>query len=338
MSDENVRPGGTGTAEPGLEEPEGREEFEEIREEQEASAMPASGTAEAAAATGGVALHQASLWGDAWIELRRSPLFLLSLVVVLVAIVMAAWPSLFTNADPRACSLSNSLRRPGSEGAVFGYDIQGCNYYSRVIYGARASIAIGFLSTFVAATFAVAVGSIAGYYGGALDAVMARVADIFFAIPTVLGGIVVLSALPGRGIWQVSLVLVILTWPTMMRLMRSQVLSVKEADYVQAARALGAGDLRILRRHILPNAIAPVVVYATILIGVIIGAEATLSFLGVGLQLPAISWGLMLSEAQDRILQAPHLLLFPGAFLSITILAFIIMGDVLRDALDPRLR
>ncbi|MGF1662732.1 MAG: ABC transporter permease [Kineosporiaceae bacterium] len=281
--------------------------------------------------------RQASLWGDAVRELVRSPLFVAAAVVALVVIVMAIVPSLFTNTDPRSCSLSNSLGRPSAD-AWFGYDLQGCDYYARTIYGARASIAIGFLSSATAAAIGIVLGSLAGYYGGWLDAILARLADVFFAVPVILGGIVILSALGTRGIWQVALVLFVLAWPTSMRLMRSQVLSIKQQDYVQAARALGAGDLRIILRHILPNAIAPVIVYATIFVGVVIGAEATLSFLGVGLQLPAISWGLMLSVAQNRILQAPHLLLFPGLFLSVTVLAFLVMGDQLRDALDPKLR
>jgi ABC-type dipeptide/oligopeptide/nickel transport system permease subunit len=141
-----------------------------------------------------------------------------------------------------------------------------------------------------------------------------------------------------RGFGIVVFVLVILGWPTMLRLARSSVLSVKESDYVEAARALGASDVRIMARHILPNAIAPVIVYATITVGVVISAEAALSFLGVGLALPAISWGLMISQAQVRILSSPHLLLFPGLFLSVAVFSFILMGDALRDALDPKLR
>ena len=168
---------------------------------------------------------------------------------------------------------------------------------------------------------------------------IARITDIWFAIPTILGGIVILRSLfSERGLLQVSLVLIVLGWPTMLRLVRSAVLSVKEQDYVDSARALGVRDLRIIRRHILPNSLAPVIVYATITVGVIISAEAALSFLGVGLQLPAISWGLMIAVAQNRILTAPHLLLFPGLFLSVTVFSFILMGDALRDALDPRLR
>jgi len=276
-----------------------------------------------------------SLWSDAWKELRSSPLFLVSLGLVVLFIVMAIVPQLFTSADPRACSLSNSLDRPSSE-HWFGFDLQGCDYYARTIYGARISMAIGVSVIAFAAILAVILGSISGYYGGWLDSVIARLTDIWFAIPTILGGIVILSLLGERGFFQVSFVLVILGWPTMLRLYRASVLAVKEMDYVEAARALGASDFRILFKHILPNAITPVIIYAAISVGVIIAAEAALSFLGVGLQLPAISWGLMISGAQTRILQAPHLLLFPGLLLSLAVFGFILMGDSLRDALDPK--
>ena len=279
----------------------------------------------------------ASLWSDAWKELRTSPMFIISALLILVFIVMAIAPSLFTNADPRACNLRNSLELPSAE-HWFGYDLQGCDYVARTVYGAQVSISIGIIVTVFAVLIALVLGSLAGYYGGFLDTIIARITDIWFAIPTILGGIVILSLLQERGLWQVSLVLILLGWPTMLRLLRSAVLSAKEQDYVDAARALGANDFRIIVRHILPNAIAPVIVYATITVGVIISAEAALSFLGVGLQLPAISWGLMIAGSQTRILQVPHLLLFPGAFLSMTVFSFILMGDALRDALDPKLR
>ncbi len=299
------------------------------------------GTEQATAAvesvTGEAPLTQASLWGDAWRQLRKSPLFLLSAFLVLFFTVMAVAPQLFTDADPRTCDLSHSVEPP-SAGHIFGYDIQGCDYLSRVAYGARASMAIGLLVVGVESSIAVMLGSAAGYYGGTLDAIVARVADVIFAIPVVLGGIVLLTAFEDRGLIQVSLVLVLLGWPTLMRLMRSTVLSVKQMDYVAAARSLGANDLRILRVHILPNAIAPVVVYSTITVGIIIAAEAALTFLGVGLQLPAISWGLQISGAETRLLSSPHLLFFPSAALVLVVLSFILMGDALRDALDPKLR
>ncbi|MFN2555711.1 MAG: ABC transporter permease [Nitriliruptorales bacterium] len=325
-------------------------------------AFEAAGDEQAAALEGGAPLsgRQAGLWADAWRDLRRNPFFVVSAVIILVLTVIAIRPSLFTGVDPQSCQLSNSLQRPSAV-HWFGFDLQGCDYYARTIYGARVSMTIGVAVTSFAALIAIVFGSLAGYYGGAVDTLVARVSDIWFALPTILGGIVAISVLrnPGaggalgaisglfraidefanvNGLAVVTFVLVALGWPTMLRLMRSSVLSVKEMDYVTAARALGGSDTRIILQHILPNAIAPVVVYATIEVGIIIAAEAALSFLGVGLQLPAISWGLMISVAQTRILDSPHLLLFPGGFLSVTVFSFILMGDALRDALDPRLR
>lgn len=278
----------------------------------------------------------ASLWSDAWRQLRRSPMFIISGSLILLFVVMAIFPSLFTDANPNSCNLSNSVQPPSAE-HWFGFDLQGCDYYARTIYGARVSISIGLVVMLFATAIAIVFGTLAAFYGGIMDSIIARLADVVFALPFILGGIVILSVFD-RSFNVVALTLVVLGWPTMLRLMRSSVLATKEEDYVDAARSLGASDLRIMTRHILPNAIAPVVVYATIYVGVIISAEAALSYLGVGLQLPAISWGLMINSAQHRINNHPHLLLFPGAFLSVAVFSFILMGDVLRDALDPKLR
>jgi oligopeptide transport system permease protein len=280
----------------------------------------------------------ASLWSDAWRELRRNPVFILAGLFLILYAAMALFPGLFTSKSPTACSLSNSLLRPSSE-AWFGTDLQGCDYYTRVIYGTRVSFIVGLVTVALSVLIAVVLGAIAGYYGGIVDSILARITDIWFGIPFILGALVILnSAFSVRSVWSLVVVLAVFGWPSMMRLMRSEVLSEKEEDYVTAARALGAGDLRIITKHILPNSMAPVIVYATITIGLVIAAEATLSFLGVGLQLPAISWGLMISGAQRQIQRAPHLLFFPGVFLSGLVLAFIMLGDALRDALDPKLR
>lgn len=281
--------------------------------------------------------RKASLWSDAWRQCRRRPLFWICAAIIFVLIVAAAFPWLFTSEDPKACSLTQSLLRP-SKDHWFGTDLQGCDYFARVVYGTRVSITVGTLVTIGSTLIAIIGGSIAGFYGGLIDTLIARLTDVWFSIPTILGGIVLLTLFTNRTIFTVSLVITVFGWPTMLRLVRSSVLSVKETDYVDAARALGASDFRIITRHILPNAITPVIVYATITVGVVIAAEATLSFLGVGLRLPSISWGLMISDADDRIYTAPHLLLFPGAVLSVTVFAFILLGDVLRDALDPKLR
>ena len=172
-----------------------------------------------------------------------------------------------------------------------------------------------------------------------------RVTDVFFAIPLLLGAIIFLVSLPDffndnylLVVMKVVLALVILGWPSMARLMRSSVIQVKPNDYVQAARALGASPWRIVRSHVLPNALAPVIVVATINLGAYIATEATLSFLGIGLQLPAVSWGLQINSGQRLLRTAPHIILFPSLFLSVTVLSFILLGDALRDALDPKLR
>jgi oligopeptide transport system permease protein len=289
------------------------------------------------AAGGDMSLREASLWSDAWRQLRRKPTFIIAATIALLLSVMAIAPGLFTNADPRDCPLVQSRARPSAE-HWFGRDFQGCDYLVRVIYGARNSMVVGLLTVLGTVVVGGLLGMLSGYYGGRIDSIVARFTDVIFGIPTVLGAIVVLNLFQERKHYTVALVLVLFGWPTTLRLMRSSVLSVKEMDYVAAAKALGATDGRILRLHVLPNALAPVIVYSTIALGVFIATEATLSFLGVGLQLPAISWGLMVSDAQDYILESPHLLLFPGLFLVVTVLSFILMGDALRDALDPKLR
>jgi oligopeptide transport system permease protein len=279
----------------------------------------------------------ASLWGDAWRQLRRQPIFLISAFMILILVVISIFPAVFATHDPFACNLIDSLLTPSSE-HWFGTDLQGCDYYSRTIYGARVSISIGILVVTFLSIIAITGGSIAGYYGGTTDAIIGRITDIWFVIPTILGGIVILSVIRTRNVGTVSLVLIVLGWATLLRLVRSSVLSAKAHDYVDAARAMGASNRRIITRHILPNAIAPVIIVSAISVGVVIAAEAALSFLGVGLQLPAISWGLMISNAQRRIISAPYLLVFPGFFLTVTVFSFILMGDALRDALDPKLR
>jgi len=294
-----------------------------------------AGTAVAAATGGSVA--QAGLWGDVWKQLRRKPQFLFGAAVVLVLTVMSIVPQLFTRTDPRDCDLSRSRGKPGAD-AWFGYDVQGCDYYANVIYGARVSIVIGLVVVGGALAIGLLLGALAGFFGGWIDTVIARIADIIYGLPLILGAIIVLYRFQDRNVMVVALALIIFTWMTPMRLVRSSVVSIRDADYVQAARALGASNNRIITRHILPNALAPVLVYATITVGGVIAAEATLSFLGIGLRLPSISWGLMIGEARQFLRTSLHLLIFPSIFLSITVLAFISLGDALRDALDPKLR
>ncbi|KAB8187427.1 ABC transporter permease subunit [Microbispora catharanthi] len=251
---------------------------------------------------------------------------------------MAAFPGLFAHLGPNeACDLRMSKRGPAS-GALFGYDLQGCDYWSQVVHGTRASIVVGVSVTVFAMLISILLGLVGGYYGGVADAVISRLTDVFFGIPFVLGATVVLVAFPDHGIWAMTLVLVLLGWTTMTRLMRGQVIAVKDMDFVAAARMLGASDRRLMVRHILPNSVAPVIVVAMLNVGNVIAGEATLDYLGVGLQYPDVSWGLQLNIAQTFFAEHPHLLVFPALFLTATVLSFLMLGDVVRDALDPRLR
>ncbi|MEU9075713.1 ABC transporter permease [Kitasatospora sp. NPDC048538] len=282
----------------------------------------------------------ASLWSDAVRDLRRNPLFIIGGVLVLALIVISIVPQWFTDGSPfsnGACDLSHSLERPSAE-HWFGYDVQGCDNYTRTIWGARNSIIVGILTTTTVTLVGSLLGLLAGWKGGVIDSILSRFTEIFFSIPTLLGGMLIMSMLGKGNAYTVSLVMAVLGWPQIFRIMRASVLANKNNDYVMAARALGAGAGRITFRHILPNAIAPVIVVAAISLGVYIGAEAALSYLGIGVQSPEISWGLMISDAQVRFLAAPHVLLFPAAVLSVTVLAFIMLGDAVRDALDPKLR
>ena len=290
--------------------------------------------------------RQNSLWSDAWGSLKRNPLFWIGSVLGVFFIAMAIVPQVFSfGADPRDCDLSNS-KLPPSGAHWFGFDQQGCDYLANVAHGARNSLLIGLLAVIGVLVIGVIVGAIAGYYGGFADSLLARLTDIFFALPLILGALILLRVGPStglpliseRGPAAVAIALAAFGWMTAMRLVRSQVIAVKSSDYVAAARAMGASNLRILTRHILPNAVAPVLVFSTITVGVLIAAEATLTFLGVGLQRPAISWGLQISTGQSLLRTAPHLVLFPSIILSLTVMAFIMLGDALRDALDPRQR
>jgi len=306
-----------------------------------------SGTADAAVAevtarsgTG----HPRSLASDAWHDLRRRPLFGISVGLIAVLLVLAAFPQLFTSADPTAGDLARS-RRPPSAQAWFGYDLFGRDVYARTIYGTRVSIIVGVLATTLTVLVGGTMGILAGYYGGWIDGLLSRITDVFFGLPFLLGAIVVLAtfreSIGGGAIGITALVVLTmagLSWPVAMRIMRSAAIAARQQDYVRAARGLGAGPLRIIRRHLLPNCLAPVLVYATIALGAFIGAEATLSFLGIGLRDPVVSWGVMISEARQYLRVSPFLLLFPAGFLAVTVLAFVMLGDAVREAFDPKSR
>ncbi len=293
------------------------------------------------AGSGDPAARPRSLAGDAWRDLRRNPIFWISLVLVLAVTAMAAFPGLFTSNDPHDCTLARQHAGPGG-GAPFGYDFQGCDIYARAVFGARASLLVGAFSALVTGIIAITVGMLAGYFGRWIDAALSRVIDVVLGIPLLLAAIVLLKRVgsdsPTARISAVIFVLAILGWTTTARVVRSSVITAKEQDYVAAARMLGAGHGRIMWRHILPNSLAPAIVVLTIALGSFIAAEATLSFLGIGLKAPTISWGQDIDTGRIHMREAATPLIVPSAFLALTVLAFIMLGDAIRDAFDPKLR
>lgn len=279
-----------------------------------------------------------SQWGEAWLYLRKRPMFWIASILILLAIALAAVPGLFTSVDPRACTLANSLDGP-TAGHPLGFDRQGCDILARTIYGARASVLVGVFSTLAVVIIGTVFGALAGFFGGIIDTLLSRLTDIFFAVPLVLAAIVVMQMFKEhRTIWTVVLVLALFGWTNIARITRGAVLSVKNEEFVTAAKAVGASKLQILSKHIMPNAAAPIIVYATVALGTFIVAEATLSFLGIGLPSTVVSWGGDISAAQASLRTQPMVLFYPAIALGLTVLSFILMGDVVRDALDPKAR
>jgi oligopeptide transport system permease protein len=271
---------------------------------------------------------------ETWRGLRRRPKFIIAAVLIGFVLLVAAFPALFTAADPVYADPNESLLAPSAT-HWFGTDLQGHDIYARTVYGARASITVGLGATLAVFVVGGALGALAGFYGGWLDAVISRVADVFFAIPLLLAAIVLMQVMHHRTVWTVIAILALFGWPQVARIARGGVLTVRGSDYVLAAKALGLSRFGILVRHAVPNAIGPVIAVSTIALGLFIVTEATLSYLGVGLPPTVVSWGGDINVDQIRLRAGSPILFYPAGALAITVLAFMIMGDVLRDALDP---
>ena len=271
-----------------------------------------------------------------WARLRRDTRAIVGLTVVLLLVATALAAPLVARHDPTHIDLMDQLQRP-SLAHWMGTDLQGRDIWARLVYGARISLAVGLISQGIALSLGVTLGLIAGFYGRWVDEVVMRLADVTLAFPTLLLLIAMAAAL------QPSLTTVFITvgvvgWAGMARLVRGQVLVVRQLEFVQAARALGARNLRIIAQHLLPNVVSPVVIAATLGMAGAIMAEAALSFLGLGVQPPTPSWGSMIADARDlsQLRSAPWTSIFPGLAIGATVLGFNLLGDALRDALDPR--
>lgn len=272
-----------------------------------------------------------------WARLRRNPEFWIGSVVVAFFILITVWPSLvsgaFGHGDPGACNLSDSRGAPDlSTGHPFGFTIQGCDLYASVVHGASNSIIVGITVTLGTLLISITLGLLAGYYGGWLDTVLSRVSEVVVSVPLLLGAVLVLNSVQTRNVWQVSAVLIAFSWPTAMRVMRTTTISVRSRSFVTAARSLGIRDWRIMLTHVAPNTVGPVIVLATLQVGAVIASEATLTYLGIGLQAPALSWGLQLSQAEPYFASAPHLLYAPAAALTVAVGGFILLGEAIRQA------
>ncbi|MGV9617055.1 ABC transporter permease [Nocardia xishanensis] len=277
-----------------------------------------------------------SIWGDAWRQLRRNPIFLIAVLLIVAVTVVVLWPGLFTDQDPRRC-LGDDIMAPPRPGHPFGFDRQGCDVYTRTIYGARASVLVGLGAAALFVLIGGTLGAAAGFFGGVLDEIVSRIAEVFYAIPMMLAAIVLLQMLRPATMWNVILVLASFTWPQAARIARGAVIEAKNSEYVTAAKALGVSRTGTLVRHVLPNAAGPLIVVSTIWLGVFIVTEATLSYLGVGLPPDIVSWGGDIARAKND-LRTSAILFYPAAALAITVLSFIMLGDAVRDALDPKAR
>jgi oligopeptide transport system permease protein len=276
-----------------------------------------------------------SLWADAWKRLRRNRAAVLSaLFLAWIAATAALAPWLPGLADPTLQDLRLGATPP-SPVHWFGTDELGRDTLARVVHGGRISLMVGLVATFVSLLIGVSWGAVAGYRGGKTDEVMMRFVDILYSLPYIFL-VILLLVFFSRSILMLFVALGLVQWLTMARIVRGQVLSLRQQTFVEAARALGASDAAIIFRHIVPNTLGPVIVYTTLTVPAIILQEAFLSFLGLGVQPPDASWGTLVSDGARVLALFPWLVTFPGAALSLTLLCFNFLGDGLRDALDPQ--
>ncbi|MDR7317729.1 nickel transporter permease [Brevibacillus nitrificans] len=267
----------------------------------------------------------------------RSKAVLIGGIIVLAVVLAAILAPLLSTHDPYEMNVKERLLDPLEGGHLLGTDQFGRDLYTRILYGAQVSLEVGIVSVSLALVIGVTLGLISGYYGGWIDTVIMRFVDIVLSFPVLLLAIAFVAAL-GPGIENVIIALALVYWTSYARLVRATVLSIKEEEYVQAARTIGSSDFRIIVYNILPNCMAPIIVVATLGLGQAIVAEATLSFLGLGIQPPESSWGWTLAFGMKFLQDAPHLSIYPGVAIMLTVLGFNLLGDGIRDLTDTKLK
>jgi len=278
--------------------------------------------------------QRSSLWLDAWIKLRKNRLAVFGFAVLIVLCVISLLTPWIAPYGYEQQDLMLSATPPSLEHWL-GTDIFGRDMLTRIMYGGRVSLMVGFIATAVALVIGVLWGAIAGFVGGRVDALMMRIVDILYALPFMIF-IVLLMVVFGRNILLLFVAIGAVEWLTMARIVRSQVMALRKQEFVEAAYSMGLSQWTIIRRHIIPNTLGPVIVYTTLTIPSVMLLEAFLSFLGLGIQPPQSSWGLLINYGVETMEEYPWLLIFPGITLSLTLFALNFLGDGLRDALDPR--
>ncbi|MGM9968089.1 MULTISPECIES: nickel transporter permease [unclassified Rummeliibacillus] len=275
-------------------------------------------------------------WKEAWRSFKKNKIALVGAIIVAFFIILALFGPLIAPQGINEQQLSERLKAPSTD-HWFGTDDFGRDIFSRIVHGARLSLMVGFLSVIGSVVIGSALGIIAGYYGRFIDAIISRIFDILLAFPSILLAIAIVSVL-GPSLTNALIAIAIINIPNFGRLIRSKVLSIKQEEYIIAAKAIGMSDFRLLFAHILPNSMTPVIVQGTLAIATAIIEAAALGFLGLGAQAPQPEWGKMLSDARVYLVNAPWTMIFPGLAIMLTVLGFNLMGDGLRDALDPKMK
>ena len=282
------------------------------------------------------AVAPSSLWRDAAKRFCKNKTAVVALVILFIMIIAAIFAGVLTPYGPYESDLANVKATP-SWAHPLGCDENGRDILTRILYGARISLSVGVITVLISTAAGSVIGVVSAYYGGVVDAVLSRLMEMIQSFPSILLAIIFMSVF-GRGIENAIIAIAVVSIPGPARIIRSSVLSAKENDYVTAANAIGCTDLRIMFKHILPNILAPIIVNATMSVSGSILSLASLGFLGLGVQPPTAEWGYMLSSGRNFIFSASHIITFPGLAIAITVLSFNLLGDGLRDALDPRLK